>query len=213
MTVLSAAQADPDRLNAARERPAASATAAEQPAVTAAAGAGLAFERPAVRSLPAPKASPAPIAQSAGAPITTGPGAGPAPASVPGTGLRAPLSSVNVSSPFGLRVNPLTGASGEWHTGIDLTGPCSTAVFAAGAGTVLEAGWSQYGGGNRIVVDHGNGLKSTYNHLASIGVSVGQVISAGALIAGVGTTGNSTGCHLHFEVMVNGQTVNPAAFI
>jgi murein DD-endopeptidase MepM/ murein hydrolase activator NlpD len=99
------------------------------------------------------------------------------------------------------------------HTGMDLTGACTTAVFAAGAGTVTEAGWHRYGGGNRIVVDHGNGLKTTYNHLASIGVSVGQAVAKGAQIAGVGTTGNSTGCHLHFEVMVNGKTVNPGAFI
>lgn len=212
MTALSAAQADPGRLAAAQERLAASETAAEQPAVTADAGAGLAFDRPAVRSSPAPKTSPAPNVQPAQAPATTGPGAGHA-ASAPGTGLRPPLASVNVSSPFGLRLNPLTGASGEWHTGIDLTGACSTAVFAAGAGTVIEAGWSPYGGGNRIVMDHGNGLKTTYNHLASIGVSVGQTLARGALIAGVGTTGNSTGCHLHFEVMVNGRTVNPAAFI
>lgn len=205
MTVLSAAQADPGRL-AAQERPAASQAAAEQPGVTAAAGASVAFDRPVVRSAPAPKASPAPNVQSTGA--------AQAPAvSTPGARLQPPLASVNVSSPFGLRVNPLTGASGEWHTGIDLTGACATAVFAAGAGTVAEAGWSPYGSGNRIVVDHGNGVKSTYNHLSSIGVSVGQVLSRGELIAGVGTTGNSTGCHLHFEVMVNGKTVNPAAFI
>ncbi len=62
-------------------------------------------------------------------------------------------------------------------------------------------------------MDHGNGLKTTYNHLSSIGVSLGQVLARGAVIAGVGTTGNSTGCHLHFEVMFNGQTANPAAFI
>ncbi len=212
MTVLSAAHADPGPLTAARERPAAAKTAAEQPAVTADTGASLAFDRPAVLSSPAPKLSPAPGVQSAGAaqaPAATGPVAGQA----PGMGLQPPLAAVNITSPFGLRVNPLTGALGEWHTGIDLTGACATAVFAAGAGTVIEAGWSPYGSGNRIVVDHGNGLKTTYNHLSSIGVSLGQVLARGAVIAGVGTTGNSTGCHLHFEVMVNGQTANPAAFI
>jgi murein DD-endopeptidase MepM/ murein hydrolase activator NlpD len=125
----------------------------------------------------------------------------------------APLASMNVRSAFGFRVSPITGAASEFHTGIDLTGACSTAVFAAGSGAVTEAGWSPYGGGNRIVVDHGNGLKTTYNHLASIGVSVGQPVAQGQQIAGVGTTGASTGCHLHFEVMVNGRTVNPSAFI
>ena len=99
------------------------------------------------------------------------------------------------------------------HTGIDLAGACGTAVFAAGAGIVTEAGWSQYGGGNRVVVDHGGGIQSTYNHLNSIAVSVGQQVGAGAQIAGVGTTGNSTGCHLHYEVMENGQTVDPAPYL
>jgi murein DD-endopeptidase MepM/ murein hydrolase activator NlpD len=125
----------------------------------------------------------------------------------------APLASMTVSSPFGFRGNPLTGEAGEMHTGMDFTGACSTPVLAAAAGTVTEAGWSPYGGGNRIVVDHGNGLKTTYNHLESIGVSLGQTLTQGGQIAGVGTTGNSTGCHLHFEVMVNDQTVDPAAYI
>ncbi|HEX2863956.1 MAG TPA: M23 family metallopeptidase [Deinococcales bacterium] len=96
---------------------------------------------------------------------------------------------------------------------MDLVGSCSTPVLAAGAGTVVEAGWSPYGGGNRIVVDHGNGLKTTYNHLGSIGAAVGQSVGQGQLIAGVGSTGASTGCHLHFEVLLNGQTVDPMGFI
>ncbi|WP_246839709.1 M23 family metallopeptidase [Pseudarthrobacter sp. NIBRBAC000502771] len=120
---------------------------------------------------------------------------------------------MNVSSPFGFRVSPITGAAGELHIGIDLTGACSTPVFAAGPGKVVEAGWSPYGSGNRIVVDHGNGMKTTYNHLASIGVSIGQPVTQGQQIAGVGTTGASTGCHLHFEVLINGATVNPSAYI
>ncbi len=210
LTVLSAAQADPGALTAAQERPAASADVATESAVTAAAGAGLTFDSPEVASSPAPPAAPA--AQPAGTVQTPAVPPAEAPASA-STGLRAPLASMNVSSTFGYRFNPLTGAAGEMHTGIDLTGACTTAVLAAGAGTVTEAGWSQYGGGNRIVVDHGNGLKTTYNHLDSIGVSVGQVLAKGQQIAGVGTTGNSTGCHLHFEVMVNGQTVNPSTFL
>nr|WP_246224016.1 M23 family metallopeptidase [Pseudarthrobacter psychrotolerans] len=209
LTVLSAAQADPGAPAAAHNRPAATADVAAEPAVAAAASAGLAFDSPEVTSQPAPPAAPA--AQPTGT-VQTPAAEAPAPASA-STGLRAPLASMNVSSTFGYRGNPLTGAAGEMHTGIDLTGACTTAVSAAGAGTVTEAGWSQYGGGDRIVVDHGNGLKTTYNHLANIGVSVGQVLATGQQIAGVGTTGNSTGCHLHFEVMVNGQTVNPSAFL
>lgn len=120
---------------------------------------------------------------------------------------------MTINSPFGYRSNPLSGASGELHTGLDLAAACSTAVFAAGSGTVVEAGWSPYGGGNRIVIDHGNGIQTTYNHLASIGLSIGQQVTQGAQVAEAGTTGNSTGCHLHFEVMVNGQTVNPDPFV
>ncbi|WP_258060913.1 M23 family metallopeptidase [Arthrobacter sp. 4R501] len=209
LTALSAANADPGIQKAATDSPA-SATAVSVPAVIADAGAALVFESPGVSSQPAPAPAPEPAVQAAGA--VQSPAAPAAPA-VESKGLRAPLASMNVSSTFGYRVSPITGAAAEMHTGIDLTGACSTAVFAAGAGTVTEAGWSQYGGGNRIVVDHGNGLKTTYNHLASIGVSVGQVLAQGQQIAGVGTTGNSTGCHLHFEVMVNGQTVDPSAFI
>ena len=209
LTALSAAQADPGKTAEALEGAVSTEIpAAGPPALTADPGAGIAFSRPEVGSAPAPKPAPAPEVQSAGtvqAPAATG-------SAAPAAGLQAPLASVNVSSRFGPRVNPLTGAAGEMHTGIDLTGACTTAVFAAGAGTVTEAGWHRYGGGNRIVVDHGNGLKTTYNHLARIGVSVGQAVAKGAQIAGVGTTGNSTGCHLHFEVMVNGKTVNPDAF-
>lgn len=209
ITALSAAHADSSTFSAAKDLPSAAAAPAIQAAVTAEASAALAFDRPTVTSQPAPAPAPAPAVQAAGsvqAPAAPG-------SARESRGLRAPLASVNVSSPFGFRISPITGASGELHTGIDLTGACSTAVFAAGAGTVTEAGWSPYGGGNRIVVDHGNGLKTTYNHLASIGVSVGQSVAQGQQIAGVGTTGASTGCHLHFEVMVNGNTVDPSAYI
>ncbi|MGY4542033.1 murein DD-endopeptidase MepM/ murein hydrolase activator NlpD [Arthrobacter sp. UYNi723] len=208
LTALSAAQADSGSRAAAQDRPASVAAPAPEAAVTAAADTVLTFDRPEVTSQPAP--APAAPAQSAGA--VKAPEAAPAQAS-PSTRLRAPLASMSVSSPFGYRVSPITGAAAEMHTGVDLTGACSTAVFAAGSGTVTEAGWSPYGSGNRIVVDHGNGLKTTYNHLASIGVSLGQPVAQGQQIAGVGTTGASTGCHLHFEVMVNGQTVDPSAFI
>lgn len=214
LTALSAAQADPGAHSASHDRTAATTAPTVETAVSAAPRAVLTFDRPDVTSQPAP--APAAPAQAAGTvPAPVAPAAATLDASptVGSKGLRAPLASMNVSSTFGFRVSPITGAAAEMHTGIDLTGACATAVSAAGAGTVTEAGWSPYGGGNRIVVDHGNGLKTTYNHLASIGVSVGQVLAQGQQIAGVGTTGASTGCHLHFEVMVNGQTVDPASFI
>ena len=71
----------------------------------------------------------------------------------------------------------------------------------------------QYGGGNRVVIDHGNGLETTYNHLSSFSVKEGQTVSRGEAIALSGTTGASTGCHLHFEVQVNGEVVDPTGWL
>ncbi|WP_306418895.1 M23 family metallopeptidase [Arthrobacter sp. GMC3] len=127
--------------------------------------------------------------------------------------LSAPLKTLDESSPFGARINPLTGAAGEVHTGQDFAVQCSTAVFAAAGGTVTFAGWHQYGGGNRVVIDHGNGLSTSYNHLSSIGVKVGQKLERGDQVALSGTTGASTGCHLHFEVIVDDATVDPKGWL
>lgn len=221
MTVLTTAHAAPSGISTAGEVRAETAAApATQPSLAAEAGSSLVFDRPQVKSSRASEAAPKAASKPA---RKAAPKAAPKPArkaapksarvSAPSAGLRAPLASVNVSSPFGLRGNPLTGAAGEMHTGLDLAGACNTPVLAAAAGKVTEAGWSPYGGGNRIVVDHGKGLKTTYNHLASIGVSKGQALGKGTRIGAVGTTGNSTGCHLHFEVMVKDRTVNPAAYL
>ncbi|GAA4657368.1 hypothetical protein GCM10025779_23420 [Arthrobacter cryoconiti] len=127
--------------------------------------------------------------------------------------LSAPLAELVESSPFGARINPLTGAVGEIHGGKDFAVQCSTAVLAAAGGTVTYAQWHEFGGGNRVVVDHGNGLATTYNHLSSIGVKVGQKVERGQQIALSGTTGNSTGCHLHFEVMVDDTKVDPQGWL
>ncbi|MDE8669983.1 peptidoglycan DD-metalloendopeptidase family protein [Pseudarthrobacter sp. H3Y2-7] len=188
---------------------AASGTAAAEVPAQASAGAAISFDRSPVTTVPAPKASEALPSGSAGPEQPSSAAA----VSVSSSLLGAPLASMSVSSPFGFRTSPITGGSGELHTGLDLVASCQTAVFAAGAGTVVEAGWSAYGGGNRIVVDHGKGLKSTYNHLASIETGVGAAVAAGQRLAAAGTTGNSTGCHLHFEVLFNGQTVNPQGWM
>jgi murein DD-endopeptidase MepM/ murein hydrolase activator NlpD len=228
MTVLSTAHAAPG-ISAVREVPAnAVAAPAATPSLLADAGSSLVFDRPQVKSSPAPKAAPKAARKAASKPASKParkpalkaapkparkPAPKPARASAPSAGLRAPLASMVVSSPYGHRVNPLTGAVGELHTGLDFVAACGTPVLVAARGKVTEAGWSPYGGGNRIVVDHGKGLKTTYNHLASIGVSKGQTLAPGGRIAAVGTTGSSTGCHLHFEVMVNNRTVNPAGYL
>lgn len=127
--------------------------------------------------------------------------------------LSAPLTNLVPSSPFGYRVNPLTGAMGELHTGQDFAIACGTSVYAAAGGTVTFAGWHSGGGGNRVVIDHGNGLSTTYNHNSSLTVKVGQKVERGDTVALSGTTGASTGCHLHFEVMVNDKTVDPLGWL
>ncbi len=119
-----------------------------------------------------------------------------------------------LSSPFGLRFHPILHIW-RMHTGQDWAIPCGTPVHAAAAGRVISAGWAG-GYGNRIVVDHGrvNGkdLATTYNHLSRI-VKRGGHVARGQLIGYSGTTGLSTGCHLHFETRVNGVPVNPTRWL
>ena len=110
-------------------------------------------------------------------------------------------------------MNPYTGAV-AMHDGLDLGSGCSTPIVAASAGTVEYVG--RYGGyGNYVRIDHGGGVKTAYGHIVDGGfrVSPGQQVGAGALVALVGSTGNSTGCHLHFETHVGGGTVNPVGFM
>jgi murein DD-endopeptidase MepM/ murein hydrolase activator NlpD len=130
-----------------------------------------------------------------------------------GPELAAPLDDLAVASTFGYRVNPMGGYAPELHTGIDYAGACGTPVKASDEGVIVDAGWHAYGGGQRIVIDHGDGLKSTYNHLSQIGVATGQTVERGGQIGAVGSTGNSTGCHLHFEVMVNDAKVDPLPWL
>lgn len=120
-----------------------------------------------------------------------------------------------VGGKFGLRFHPILH---YWrmHNGVDMGGACRTPVVASAAGTVSFAGWNG-GYGNLVVIDHGvvNGyhLQTKYAHLSVIGVRVGQKVTVGQGIALVGTTGLSTGCHLHFEVKLNGNYVNPEPFL
>ena len=131
------------------------------------------------------------------------------PAAAKGT-LSKPLDAELVqTSGFGHRVSPITGEAAEMHNGQDFAAVCGTAVNAAASGKVVFAGWHPYGGGNRVVIDHGNGVETTYNHMSNIAVTVGTELKRGDLVGASGTTGASTGCHLHFEVMVNGEVVDP----
>ena len=126
----------------------------------------------------------------------------------PGT-LLAPLGALVPSSLFGVRTSPVTGAPGEFHTGQDFAAPCGTSVYAADAGVVRAIGWHPWGGGNRIEIDHGGGLVTTYNHLEAVALRAGDRVDPGEVIARVGTTGMSTGCHLHFETILNGRHMDP----
>ncbi|WP_306913516.1 MULTISPECIES: M23 family metallopeptidase [unclassified Arthrobacter] len=124
--------------------------------------------------------------------------------------LMAPLETLIPTSQFGLRRNPLSGSAGEFHWGQDYGSPCGTRVYAADGGAVRAVGWHPWGGGNRVEVDHQNGLITTYNHLQATAVNKGESVQVGEVIARVGTTGSSTGCHLHFETIRNGAHTNPS---
>lgn len=138
-------------------------------------------------------------------------------------GLRHPFdSNIPITSGFGWRATPpgtidFYGTGGYMHTGIDFGATCGTPVYAAAAGTVFSAGWGNDGGGNRVKISHGvvqgNSLTTIYYHNTSVVVSVGQQVSQGQLIAYSGTTGNSTGCHAHFETWLNGRAVDPMTLL
>jgi murein DD-endopeptidase MepM/ murein hydrolase activator NlpD len=100
---------------------------------------------------------------------------------------------------------------GSFHEGIDIGAPCGTPIHAAASGTVIYSGWMD-GYGNFVIIDHGNGLATAYGHQSAIYVSGGSV-SQGQTIGAVGSTGHSTGCHLHFEVRVNGNPVDPLGYL
>ena len=100
---------------------------------------------------------------------------------------------------------------GRLHAGLDTAAPTGTPIYACWGGRVAVAGW-QGGYGNAVVIDHGGGQATLYAHQSVIAVSVGQAVNAGQLIGYVGSTGNSTGPHLHFEVRVNGTPVDPAPY-
>lgn len=111
------------------------------------------------------------------------------------------------SSGYGMRRHPISGRT-RMHTGVDIAAPSGTAIKAAGAGRVISAGYRN-GYGNTVVIDHGGGISTLYAHCSRIYVSVGKDVKQGDRIAAVGSTGYSTGPHLHFEVRKNGKPVDP----
>ncbi len=117
----------------------------------------------------------------------------------------------SISSPYGYRTHPILHTK-KFHSGLDIPAPRGTSIVAANAGTVIFAG-TKGGYGNCIMVDHGGGIVTLYGHCSSLVASVGQTVSRGQTIAKVGSTGQSTGNHCHFEVRVNGSTVSPNSYL
>jgi murein DD-endopeptidase MepM/ murein hydrolase activator NlpD len=113
---------------------------------------------------------------------------------------------------FGYRGNPFGGGGSEFHPGQDIAAPHGTPVFAPADGTVLEAGWKN-GYGQTVVLDHGNGLTTRYGHLSKVEVGVGQELKRGEQLGLVGSTGRSTGPHLHYEVRLGDLPVSPRHYL
>lgn len=123
-----------------------------------------------------------------------------------------PLTSyTRKSSPYGYRIHPITGTR-KFHSGVDYAAPYGTSILAAEDGVVLTAGWNS-GYGNCVTINHGGGYVTLYGHCSSLLVSAGQKVTKGQTIAKVGSTGNSTGNHLHFEVRINGSPVDPEGYL
>lgn len=123
-----------------------------------------------------------------------------------------PVEGGEVTDTFGGRRDPFGGGGAEFHSGQDIRAPRGTPVYAAANGFVTHAG-TQNGYGNVVVVEHGNGLTTRYAHLSEIDATLGQEIKRGDLVGLVGSTGRSTGPHLHYEVRVNDVPVNPAHYL
>ncbi len=128
-----------------------------------------------------------------------------------GTGQLSFPSIGPITSTFGWRLHPVLGYN-RFHAGMDFGAPYGSPIRAADRGTIIFAGW--YGGyGNAVIIDHGNGITTLYGHSSQLFVAEGQVVQRGQAIAAVGSTGLSTGPHLHFEVRQNGAPIDPLAYL
>lgn len=127
-----------------------------------------------------------------------------------GGSLRRPVGGP-ITSPYGMRVHPITGVR-KLHDGTDFGVPCGTPVHAAASGVVTGRGYSA-AYGNRVILRHAGAMGTSYNHLSSQSVSVGEHVTVGQVVGRVGSTGLSTGCHLHFMVTRKGKTINPMGLL
>lgn len=149
---------------------------------------------PEVKTPPKPKLQPQYLAQGPSSPTFSAPGGG---------GFIWPTTTSGISTYFAW-----------WHPGIDMPNRAAPPVVASDGGRVVVAGWPDgYGYGNRVVIDHGNGYRTLYAHLSNVYVSIGQNVSRGQTIGQMGSTGRSTGIHLHFEIHFKGIAVNPLSIL
>lgn len=124
---------------------------------------------------------------------------------------RMPVEGVKLTSSYGMRVHPVIGGR-RAHKGIDLAGPVGTPIYATADGIVSRADWfSSYG--LYVSIEHGGALETRYGHMSRLNVANGQRVRKGDTIGFIGTTGRSTGPHLHYEVRVNGEAVNPVPYM
>lgn len=165
---------------------------------------------------PTPLATPMPIDPNAtplAAPTPPPPPTPAPPAPTPPPAPPAPEPLVAAASGW---VHPIPLNIGQYfsagHPALDILSPCGTPVLASLAGTIVQAGWKDNGGGNVVTVDSGNGFVVEYNHLQGVALASGWV-PAGTVIGWIGATGWATGCHLHYAVMLNGQYVDPLIYL
>jgi murein DD-endopeptidase MepM/ murein hydrolase activator NlpD len=121
----------------------------------------------------------------------------------------SPIRDGRVTSRFGPRIDPITGERGRMHRGIDYGAPTGTPVLATAPGSVVLAGWCSAGTGNCVVIDHGDGWRSQYFHLSRVSVETGDEVERGQRVGAVGSTGRSTGPHLHFQMGRHGVALDP----
>lgn len=150
-------------------------------------------------------------AAAAAAQTSAGQGQGASDNWVQGTGQLGWPVSGEITSPYGYRVHPIWGTT-IYHSGIDIGVDEGTPVHAADGGVVVWSGWMG-GYGYAVVIDHGNGLSTLYGHNSELAVDEGQSVAKGQVISYAGSTGNSTGPHVHFEVRVNGDPVDPMGYL
>ncbi len=122
-----------------------------------------------------------------------------------------PVAKLSLTSNFGVRSDPFNGGA-RMHKGIDIPGPIGTPIYATADGVVSRAGWAS-GYGNLVQITHGGGMETRYGHMSKLLVAANSYVKRGQLIGLMGSTGRSTGSHLHYEVRVDGAAINPIPFV